>query len=129
MHSRAAHCKQSADSEAARQLESAEFISGPISTEEQQMAAALDDNRWVGASCVCWPLGGCLRGLEVSRQQPVGGSCVLAVGRLLEGCQVAGTPGPLKPGSQDVGQQEVWKSVVWQQACDSCGVGEGRAHG
>ncbi|PRW20961.1 OS-9 isoform X3 isoform B [Chlorella sorokiniana] len=40
-----AKAKKNADSEAARQLESAEFISGPISTEEQQMAAAMDTSR------------------------------------------------------------------------------------
>ncbi|KAI7838050.1 hypothetical protein COHA_008133 [Chlorella ohadii] len=40
-----AKAKKSADSEVAKQLESAEFISGPVSTEEQQMAAALDANR------------------------------------------------------------------------------------
>lgn len=36
---------QGADREAARLMESAEFISGPISTERQQLEAALDQNR------------------------------------------------------------------------------------
>ena len=59
---------QSADSEAARQLESAEFISGPISTEEQQMAAALDSNRCV--LCVCIG-GGVLLERPISARKPI----------------------------------------------------------
>lgn len=37
---------QGADREAARLMEAAEFVSGPISTERQQLEAALDHSRW-----------------------------------------------------------------------------------
>lgn len=42
----AAGLPQGADKEAMRQLESAEFISGPVSADHQQLEAALDATRW-----------------------------------------------------------------------------------
>ena len=63
-------CTQGADKDAMRQLESAEFISGPISTmNQQQFDAALDANRWGGGGAaapnvsvlVGWGLGAAKR--------------------------------------------------------------------